>query len=158
SNHRIFASGIRNPIGLAWNPTTGALWTAVNERDGLGDDLVPDYLTSVRDGGFYGWPYSYIGRNPDPRMDDQGKELVAKANVPDVLVEAHAAALGLVFYTGNMFPKDYQGDAFVAMHGSWNRSKRTGYKVVRIPFRDGQPQGGYENFMVGWLPDEAGRD
>ena len=158
SGHRIFASGIRNPIGLAWNPTSGALWTAVNERDGLGDDLVPDYVTSVKDGGFYGWPYSYIGQNPQPTLVDKRPDLVAKAIVPDVLIEAHAAALGLVFYTGNMFPRDYEGDAFVALHGSWNRSKRSGYKVIRIPFKSGKPEGGYENFMTGWVLDESGRE
>ena len=158
SGHRIFASGIRNPIGLAWNPTTGVLWTAVNERDGLGDDLVPDYVTSVKDGGFYGWPYSYIGSNPDPRLEGKRQDLVSKAIVPDVLVEAHSAALGLVFYTGRMFPADYSGDAFVALHGSWNRSMRSGYKVVRIQFKNGRPEGGYENFVTGWVPDEAGKE
>ncbi|MFZ4985884.1 MAG: PQQ-dependent sugar dehydrogenase [Blastocatellia bacterium] len=158
SGHRIFASGIRNPIGLAWNPTSGQLWTAVNERDGLGDDLVPDYVTSVRDGGFYGWPYSYIGRNEDPRQAGKRPDLVAKAVVPDVLIEPHAAALGLAFYNGKMFPREYVGDAFVALHGSWNRALRSGYKVVRIPFRDGRPVGGYENFLTGWVPDEKGRE
>jgi glucose/arabinose dehydrogenase len=158
TGHRIYASGIRNPIGLAWNPTTGQLWTAVNERDGLGDDLVPDYTTAVKDGGFYGWPYSYIGKNPDPRMEGKGKELIEKAIVPDVLFEAHCAALGLVFYTGKMFPKEYQGDAFVAMHGSWNRSARHGYKVVRVPFEKGKPEGGYENFLVGWVQDDSAKE
>jgi glucose/arabinose dehydrogenase len=158
TGHRIYASGIRNPIGLAWNPTTGQLWTAVNERDGLGDDLVPDYATSVKDGGFYGWPYSYIGKNVDPRMEGKGKDLVEKALVPDVLFEAHCAALGLVFNTGKMFPKEYQGDAFVAMHGSWNRSSRNGYKVVRIPFEKGKPEGGYENFLVGWVQDDSAKE
>ncbi len=158
SGHRVYASGIRNPIGLAWNPTTGQLWTAVNERDGLGDDLVPDYATSVKEGGFYGWPYSYIGQNEDPRLAGKRHDLVAKAIVPDVLFEAHCAALGLVFYTGRMFPKEFQGNAFVAMHGSWNRTRRSGYKVARIPFKDGKPEGGYENFLTGWVPDELGRD
>ncbi len=158
TGHRVFASGIRNPIGLAWNPTTGQLWTAVNERDGLGDDLVPDYVTSVRDGGFYGWPYSYIGSNEDPRQKGRRPDLVAKAIVPDVLVEPHSAALGIAFYTGKMFPKEYQGDAFVALHGSWNRALRSGYKVIRIPFKNGKPAGGYENFLTGWVPDEKGTD
>ncbi|MBO0723833.1 MAG: sorbosone dehydrogenase family protein, partial [Blastocatellia bacterium] len=158
TGHRIYASGIRNPIGLAWNPVTGQLWTAVNERDGLGDDLVPDYTTSVKDGGFYGWPYSYIGQNPDPRMEGKGKDLVEKAVVPDVLLEAHCAALGLVFYTGKMFPKDYQGNAFIAMHGSWNRSTRHGYKIVRVPFENGKPDGGYENFLTGWVPDASAKE
>jgi glucose/arabinose dehydrogenase len=158
SGHRIYASGIRNPIGLAWNPANGQLWTAVNERDGLGDELVPDYATSVKDGGFYGWPYSYIGQHEDPRMAGKRPDLVAKAIVPDVLLEAHCAALGLVFYTGKMFPSEYQGDAFVAMHGSWNRSRRSGYKVVRIPFKNGRPEGGYENFLVGWVQDDLGKE
>jgi glucose/arabinose dehydrogenase len=154
SGHRIFASGLRNPTGLAWNPATRELWTTVNERDELGDDLVPDYATSVKDGGFYGWPYSYIGKNIDPRREkDVRKDLVEKAIVPDVLFEAHAAALGIVFYTGDQFPKDYQGDAFVALHGSWNRAQRHGYKVVRIPMKDGKPEGGYENFITGWLTE-----
>ncbi|HKQ74067.1 MAG TPA: sorbosone dehydrogenase family protein [Blastocatellia bacterium] len=156
SGHRIFASGIRNPVGLAWNPANGQLWTAVNERDLLGDDLVPEYATSVKDGGFYGWPDSYMGQNLDPRVKNPRKELVARAIVPDVLIEPHSAALGIVFYTGKMFPKEYQGDAFVALHGSWNRSKRSGYKVIRIPFTNGKPEGGYENFLMGWVPDETG--
>ncbi len=156
SGHRIFASGIRNPVGLAWNPANGQLWTAVNERDLLGDDLVPEYATSVKDGGFYGWPDSYMGQNADPRVKNPRKELVARALVPDVLIEPHSAALGIVFYTGKMFPKEYQGDAFVALHGSWNRSRRSGYKVIRIPFANGKPEGGYENFLMGWVPDETG--
>jgi len=158
TGHRIFASGIRNSIGLAWNPTTGQLWAAVNERDGLGDDLVPDYVSSIKEGGFYGWPYSYIGQNPDPRLEGKRADLVAKAIVPDVLVEAHSAALGLVFYTGRMFPREFQGSAYVALHGSWNRSRRSGYKVIRIPFSGGKSEGGYENFLTGWVADEAGKD
>ncbi len=155
-NHRIYAAGLRNPIGLAWNPKTGELWTAVNERDGLGDDLVPDYATSVRDGGFYGWPYSYIGQNEEPRRKGENPELVKKAIVPDVIFQSHVAALGIQFYTGKMFPKEYQGDAFVAFHGSWNRAKLSGYTVVRIPFDEkGKLEGNrYENFVSGWLPDE----
>ncbi|MFZ1701098.1 MAG: sorbosone dehydrogenase family protein [Pyrinomonadaceae bacterium] len=155
-NHRIFAGGLRNPIGLSWNPKTGELWTAVNERDGLGDDLVPDYATSVKEGGFYGWPYSYLGQNEDPRRKGESPELVKKAIVPDVLFTSHVASLGIQFYTGNMFPKEYQGDAFVAFHGSWNRAKLSGYTVVRIPFDDkGKLEGNrYENFVSGWLPDE----
>ncbi len=159
TGHRIYASGIRNPIGLAWNPVTKELWTAVNERDGLGDDLVPDYATSVKDGGFYGWPYMYIGNNPDPRRVDDLKNIRLKSvTVPDVLFEAHCAALGLVFNTGKMFPKEYDGDAFVAMHGSWNRSLRHGYKVVRIPMKNGKPEGGYENFMTGWVTTSEKQD
>jgi len=158
-NQRIYASGLRNPIGLAWNPATGELWTAVNERDGLGDDLVPDYVTSVKDGGFYGWPYSYIGQNEDPRRKGENPELVKKAIVPDVLLTSHSAALGIVFYTGRMFPKEYQGDAFVALHGSWNREKLTGFKVIRVRFNNGKLAGNrYEDFISGWLPDENSRE
>lgn len=154
-NHRIYAAGLRNPIGLAWNPKTGELWTAVNERDGLGDDLVPDYATSVKEGGFYGWPYSYLGRNEDPRRKGENPELVNKAIVPDVLFTSHVAALGIQFYTGKMFPKDYQGDAFVAFHGSWNRQKMSGYKIVRIKFKNGKlVANSYQDFVSGWLPDE----
>jgi glucose/arabinose dehydrogenase len=153
---RIFAMGIRNPVGLAWNPANGEMWTAVNERDLLGDDLVPEYATSVKDGGFYGWPDCYMGKNLDPRVKNPRMNLVEKVLVPDVLLEPHSAALGIVFYTGRMFPKEYQGDAFVALHGSWNRAKRSGYKVVRIPFEKGKPEGGYENFLMGWVPDETG--
>lgn len=154
-NHRIYAAGLRNPIGLAWNPKTGELWTAVNERDGLGDDLVPDYATSVKEGGFYGWPYSYLGQNEDPRRKGEKPDLVKKAIVPDVLFTSHVAALGIQFYNGTMFPQEYQGDAFVAFHGSWNRQKLSGYKVVRIRFKDGKLVGNqYEDFVSGWLPDE----
>ena len=154
-NHRIYAGGLRNPIGLAWNPKTGDLWTAVNERDGLGDDLVPDYVTSVKEGGFYGWPYSYIGQNEDPRRKGEGVDLVKKAIVPDVLLTSHSAALGILFYQGKMFPKEYQGDAFVALHGSWNRQKLTGYKIIRVRFNNGKLVGNsYEDFVSGWLPDE----
>ncbi len=154
-HHKIYAGGLRNPIGLAWNPKTGELWTAVNERDGLGDDLVPDYATSVKEGGWYGWPYSYIGKNRDPRRTEQ-TDLVDKTIVPDVIFQSHVAALGIQFYTGKMFPKEYQGDAFVAFHGSWNRAKLSGYTVVRIPFDDkGKLEANrYENFVSGWLPDE----
>lgn len=154
-NHRIYARGLRNPIGLAWNPKTGELWTAVNERDGLGDDLVPDYATSVKEGGFYGWPYSYLGRNEDPRRKGESPELVEKSIVPDVIFQSHVAALGIQFYTGKMFPKDYQGDAFVAFHGSWNRAKLSGYKIVRIKFNNGKlVANSYQDFVSGWLPDE----
>jgi glucose/arabinose dehydrogenase len=154
SGKRIYASGTRNPIGLAFNPNTGKLWAAVQERDRIGDDLPPDYVTEVKEGGFYGWPYSYAGKNPDPRRKGEQPDLVQKAIVPDVLIQAHSAVLGLVFYDGKMFPEEYRGDAFVALHGSWNRSKRTGYKIVRIPFANGQPTGGYDDFVVGWMLDE----
>lgn len=154
-DHRIFASGLRNPIGLAWNPVTGELWTAVNERDAIGDDLVPDYATSVKEGGFYGWPYAYIGPNEEPRRKGEAPELVRKTILPDVLFRSHVAALGIVFYEGNMFPPEYRNDAFVAFHGSWNRSKLSGYKVVRIPFKNGKPaMNAYEEFVSGWLPNE----
>jgi glucose/arabinose dehydrogenase len=154
---QIFASGLRNPVGLAWNPVTGALWTSVNERDGLGDDLVPDYITEVRAGAFYGWPYSYIGKNVDPRRKGERPDLVAKAVVPSLLIQSHSAALGLLFYDGKMFPAKYRGGAFVALHGSWNRTRRTGYKVIHVPFRNGQPSGGYDDFVIGWAPDPASR-
>lgn len=157
SGARVFASGLRNPVGLAWNPATNALWTTVNERDGLGDDLVPDFFTEVRRGGFYGWPFSYVGRNVDPRRKGERADLVEKALVPSVLIQAHSAPLGAVFCAGTMFPVRYRGGAFVALHGSWNRSTRTGYKVVHVPFRGGVPSGGYDDFMVGWSPDPSSR-
>ena len=151
---RIFASGLRNPGGgLAIEPKTGQVWTSVNERDGLGDDLPPDYITSVRDGGFYGWPYSYIGDNADDRVSQQRPDLVAKAIVPDVLVGAHVAALQFAFYTGTQFPEKYRGGIFLAEHGSWNRSVRQGYQVVFIPMKDGRPTGGPEVFFSGFVPD-----
>jgi len=151
SGRRVFASGIRNPVGLALRPGSHEIWTAVNERDMLGDDLVSDYVTHVQDGGFYGWPYSYLGSHEDPRRKGERPDLVAKAIVPDVLLQSHSAPLGIVFYTGTEFPADYRGDAFVALHGSWNRKPRTGYKVVRIPIRDGKATGEYEDFITGWL-------
>jgi glucose/arabinose dehydrogenase len=154
TGHRIFASGLRNPLGLAWNPSTKQLWAAVQERDLIGNDLVPDYVTSVKDGAFYGWPYAYIGPNEDPRRKGEKPELVKKTIVPDVLLQAHSAILGLVFYQGNMFPKEYQGDAFAALHGSWNRDQRTGYKIVRIRFKNGKPVGGYDDFVTGWMLGE----
>lgn len=155
---RIFASGLRNPIGLAFYPGTNRLWTTVNERDRLGDDLVPDYFTEVRDGAFYGWPYSYIGRNVDPRRRGERPDLVERAVVPDVLIGSHSAALGLVFYDAEMFPAEYRGDAFIALRGSWNRARLTGYKIIRVPFENGRPVGGYEDFLTGWLPDENGNE
>jgi glucose/arabinose dehydrogenase len=156
SGRRVFAWGLRNPVGLAWNRATGALWTAVNERDGLGDDLVPDFVTSLREGGFYGWPYAYLGNHADPRRNER-PDLLSKAIVPDVLIQSHSAPLGLVFYEGSMFPQQYRGSAFVAFHGSWNRSKRTGYKVIAIPFRNGAPAGGYDDFVAGWSTDPDSR-
>ena len=159
TGYRLYASGLRNPIGLAWNPANGQLWTAVNERDGLGDDLVPDYVSSVKDGGFYGFPFSYIGQNEEPRRKGENPELVKKAIVPDVLLTSHSAALGIQFYTGKMFPKEYQGDAFVALHGSWNREKLTGYKIIRVDFENGKTvNNGYEDFISGWLPNETSQE
>ncbi|CAN5718877.1 sorbosone dehydrogenase family protein [soil metagenome] len=160
SGYKLFASGLRNPIGLAFNPKNNELWTAVNERDGLGDNLVPDYITSVKEGAFYGFPYVYIGQNPDPRRkDDPRPSIVEKTIVPDVLITSHSAALGIVFYDGKMFPKEYQGDAFVALHGSWNREKLTGYKIIRVRFENGKLVGnGFEDFLTGWLPDENSRE
>jgi len=138
---RIFASGLRNPNGMAWNPQTGALWTVVNERDEIGSDLVPDYLTSVKEGGFYGWPYSYYGKNIDARVKPQRPDLVDKAIVPDYALGAHVAALGLTFYEGALLPAQYRNGAIIGNHGSWNRKPRSGYNVVFIPFRDGMPNG-----------------
>lgn len=155
TGERIFAGGIRNPVGLAWEPVTKALWTAVNERDNLGDDLVPDYLTSVKDGGFYGWPFAYFGAHEDPRRKGERPDLVAKTLVPDVDLGSHTASLGLAFYTKNTFPKKYQGGAFVGQHGSWNRSVFSGYKVVFIPFENGQPVGKPEDFLTGFIADES---
>ena len=152
--HRIYASGTRNPIGLAFNPATKQLWAAVQERDLIGNDLVPDYVTAVKDGAFYGWPYSYIGKNEDPRRKGERPDLVDRTVVPDVLIQAHSAVLGLVFYEGKMFPNEYRGDAYVALHGSWNRSKRTGYKIIRIRFKNGKPVGGYDDFITGWMLGE----
>jgi glucose/arabinose dehydrogenase len=151
SGHRIFGSGLRNPVGMAYFPGSDVLWTAVNERDHLGDDLVPDFITSVRDGGFYGWPYSYIGQHVDPTVPSPRPDLVAKAIVPDVLVASHAAALGLIFYTGTQFPDLYHYSAFVALHGSINRSKLSGYSVVRVPFKDGKPAGPPQDFLSGFV-------
>lgn len=146
-----FASGIRNPVGIAFAPGTSNLYVVTNERDGLGDDLPPDYLTSVKQGGFYGYPYAYIGKNPDPvwgPKDPGGK--VASTITPDVLFHAHSAPTGLVFYTGSNFPAEYKNDAFVSLHGSWNDGNPTGYKVVRVHFQNGKPVNGYENFATGF--------
>jgi len=158
TGHRLFATGTRNPVGLAFYPSTGKLWTTVNERDGLGDDLPPDYVTEVKEGGFYGWPFAYTGSHEDPRHKGEQPDLVAKAITPDVLIQPHSAALGLVFYQGRMFPPEYRGDALVALHGSWNRSKRTGYKIIRIHFKDGKPVGGYDDFLTGWMLGEDSRE
>ena len=151
---RVFASGLRNPVGMDWEPATGKLWTAVNERDELGDELVPDYLTSVKDGAFYGWPYSYFGDHVDPRRKGERPDLVAKAVVPDVPLGSHTASLGLAFCRGEAFPEKYRGGAFVGQHGSWNRSTFVGYKVVFVPFKDGKPTGKTEDFLAGFIANK----
>jgi glucose/arabinose dehydrogenase len=150
-NPRLFATGIRNCVGLAISPADGTPWCATNERDGLGDDLVPDYVTRVKEGAFYGWPWYYIGANEDPRVAGVRPDLKDKVTIPDVLLQPHSAPLGLTFYDGTSFPADYRGDAFVASHGSWNRSQRTGYKVIRIRQKDGVPTGEYEDFVTGFV-------
>lgn len=152
---RVLAGGLRNPVGMDWEPRTKTLWTVVNERDLLGDDLVPDFLTSVKEGAFYGWPYSYFGQNEDPRKKGQRPDLVAKAIKPDYALGAHTAALGLVFYNGKTFPPRYHGGAFIGMHGSWNRSKMVGYKVAFVPFRNGKPAGPLEDILTGFIADES---
>lgn len=153
----IYAAGTRNPIGLRFYPGTQTVWAAVQERDGLGDDLVPDYFTSLKPGGFYGWPYAYIGPNEDPRRKGERPDLVKSTIVPDVPLGAHVAVLDALFYTGKQFPKQYQGGAFLAFHGSWNRSKRVGYNVSFVPFKDGKPQGPPQTFLSGWMlaPDKV---
>ncbi len=153
-----FATGIRNCVGLAVHPRTGDLWCSVNERDGLGDNLPPDYVTRVAQGGFYGWPWYYIGGNQDPRHKDERPDLSGHVTVPDVLVQPHSAPLILTFYAGHgpaAFPADYQGDGFVALHGSWNRARRTGYKVVRVRTQDGVPTGEYQDFLTGFVVSDA---
>jgi glucose/arabinose dehydrogenase len=155
SGARIFANGLRNPVGMDWEPHTKTLWTVVNERDLLGDDLVPDYLTSVKDGAFYGWPYSYFGQNEDPRKKGQRPDLVAKAIKPDYALGSHVAALGLAFYQGKAFPEKYHGGAFIGMHGSWNRSKMVGFKVAFLRFENGKPAGPLEDILTGFIADES---
>jgi len=157
-NARLYATGLRNPVGLALEPVSGELWTSVNERDELGDDLPPDYFTSVKDGGFYGWPYSYIGGNVDPRVKQEHPELVARAIIPDVLLGAHVAPLQFAFYTGKQFPEKYWGGAFVAEHGSWNRATRAGYQVAFVAFKDGKPSADPVPFMTGLVPDPSKSD
>ena len=152
-NGRIFATGLRNCVGLAVHPATGDLWCSTNERDGLGDDLVPDYITRVRPGAFYGWPWYWLGDHEDPRLKGDRPDLAGKVAVPDVLLQPHSASLQLTIYDGKMFPPEYRGDAFAAFHGSWNRAKRTGYKIVRVLQRGGVPTGEYEDFLVGFVAD-----
>jgi glucose/arabinose dehydrogenase len=152
---RMFASGLRNPNGLAWQPDSGALWTTVNERDELGSDLVPDYMTAVQEGGFYGWPYSYFGQHVDARVEPQRPDLVAKAIVPDYALGAHTASLGLAFNEGDYLPSRYRGGAFVGQHGSWNRKPQSGYKVIFVPFANGRPAGEAEDVLTGFLDEDG---
>jgi glucose/arabinose dehydrogenase len=156
SGHEIFASGTRNPTSIHWYPGTNTLWASVQERDLLGDDLVPDYLTHIQQGAFYGWPYAYIGPNEDPRRKGERPDLVKKTIVPDVVLGAHVAVIDFEFYTGTQFPKHYQGGAFFAFHGSWNRSKRVGQSIGYMPFKNGKPSGPLEEFLYGWMlaPDK----
>ena len=156
-HERVYATGIRNCSGLAVQPGTGALWCAVNERDGLGDDLPPDYATHVAANAFYGWPWYYLGDHQDPRHKGDRADLANHITTPDVLIQAHSAPLGIAFYAADEFPSEYRGDAFVTLHGSWNRSKRTGYKVVRLLMKDGKPTGVYEDFLVGFVDDDRQR-
>lgn len=154
----IFASGLRNTIGLRWHPGTDDLWAAVQERDGLGDDLVPDYFVKVKPGAFYGWPYAYIGPNEEPRNAGLRPDLVQKTVAPDVQLGAHVAVLDFIFYTGKQFPAEYQGGAFLANHGSWNRSRRVGYSVTFIPFKNGEPTSGPRDFLTGFVLDPDKRE
>jgi glucose/arabinose dehydrogenase len=151
-----YGTGLRNPVGITFYPGTDDLYVVVNERDGEGDELVPDYLTRVQQGDFYGWPYAYLGQHEEPSLKGKRPDLVAKAKVPDVLFRSHSAPLGLLFYTGNQFPAQYRGGAFVAHHGSWNASNPRGYKIVYVPFQNGRPVGGYDNFALGfWTTGNA---
>ena len=152
---RIYAAGIRNPVGIAVNPTTGQLWCSVNERDMLGDNLVPDYITSVKEGGFYGWPWYYTGDHQDPRLEGTHPELKGKVTVPDVLLQPHNASLELTFYEGSQFPRAYHGDIFAAEHGSWNKSVRAGYEVIRVPLEDGKSDGVYGDFLTGFVTEDG---
>jgi glucose/arabinose dehydrogenase len=152
---RVYATGLRNPNGLAWQPATGELWTVVNERDGLGDDLVPDYMTSVREGGFYGWPYSYYGQHVDERVEPPRPDLVAKAIVPDYALGSHTASLGLAFYTGELFPERFRSGAFIGQHGSWNSGAPSGYRVIFVPFVAGKPSGPPEEILTDFVNENG---
>lgn len=154
SGEKIFASGIRNAVGITFDPSTGLLWASVNERDEIGDDLPPDYITHVQEGGFYGWPWYYIGSNEDPRLAGKHPELKGQVIVPDVLVQPHSASLEMTFYNGKQFPAEYKGDAFAAEHGSWNRGKRTGYKIIRVIMKNGKATGEYEDFVTGFVTED----
>lgn len=156
TGEKIYAAGLRNPVGMDWAPGTATLWTAVNERDGLGDDLVPDYMTGVKESGFYGWPYAYFGKHADPRMKDEPRpDLVSKTIVPDIPLGSHTASLGLAFYDKQSFPSKYHNGAFIGQHGSWNRSALAGYKVVFVPFANGKPSGIPEDFLTGFIADAS---
>ncbi|WP_061161129.1 PQQ-dependent sugar dehydrogenase [Caballeronia temeraria] len=152
---RLFATGLRNPNGMSWQPQSGVLWTVVNERDELGNDLVPDYLTSVKDGAFYGWPYSYYGQHVDERVKPQRADLVQTAVAPDYAIGAHTASLGLAFYDADAFPEHYRNGAFIGQHGSWNRKPRSGYKVIFVPFENGKPSGPPEDILTGFLSSDG---
>ncbi len=152
---KVYASGIRNPVGIALNPITNELWCSVNERDMLGDNLVPDYITHVQEGGFYGWPWYYMGSNQDPRLEGTHPELKGHVIVPDVLLQPHNASLEMLFYDGKQFPKEFQGDVFAAEHGSWNKAVRTGYEVVRVPLTNGHASGEYEDFLTGFVTENG---
>ncbi|WGF88472.1 PQQ-dependent sugar dehydrogenase [Marinivivus vitaminiproducens] len=158
SGERLYASGLRNPVGLDFEPTTGLVWTAVNERDEIGDDLVPDYITSVQDGGWYGWPYAYFGQNEDPRLAGARPDLVASSLTPDFEVGPHTASLGLAFCTGTAFPERYRGGVFIGQHGSWNRADRSGYAVTFVPFENGKPSGPMEPFLTGFIVEGSPKD
>ena len=158
SGHQTIATGLRNPIGLRWYPGTDDLWVAVQERDGLGDDLVPDYVVELDAGGFYGWPVAYIGPHAEPRHEEVDQQKIASTLYPDVLLGAHVAVLDILFYTGEQFPERYRGSMFLAFHGSWNRAERTGYKIAFIPFSDGRPVSGPEDFLTGWMLDPDVRE
>jgi glucose/arabinose dehydrogenase len=151
TGHEIFISGTRNPTNIHLYPGSDTIWVTVEERDELGDDLAPDYFTHIEQGRFYGWPYAYVGPNEDPRRKGENPALVAKTTKPDVLLPAHSSALGFAFYTGKMFPSQYQGGAFIALHGSWNRANRQGYEIAYIPFANGKPSGPMQDFLTGWM-------
>ena len=151
SGHEIYAAGTRNPSNIHWYPNSDTLWTTVIERDGLGDNLPPDYFTHVQQGGFYGWPWAYFGAHPEPRHNGQHSELVEKTITPDVALPAHNSPLDFAFYTGTAFPPQYRGGAFITLHGTWNRSQRAGYKVVYVPFANGKPSGAPRDFLTGWM-------
>ncbi|MEN4761133.1 sorbosone dehydrogenase family protein [Chryseobacterium sp. C39-AII1] len=155
TQEKIYASGLRNPVGMSWNPVTGELWTVVNERDELGDELVPDYLTSVKKDAFYGWPYAYFGQHEDPRRKGENPDLVKKTIVPDVSLGSHTASLGLTFYTANQYPQKYRNGAFIGQHGSWNRSSLVGYQVAFVPFTNGKASKSYAPFLSGFIANEA---